>query len=259
MIKNNNLEIEFASNYFIEVFKIKHFSFGNVTLGYFNAFKSIEFLNPNQKIEVKKWLKEVFESSSIVAGDFNSVPKRISEFLNEVKIPARILSTPSYLFPKEDIKEPLDIPSFDNFVVADDKINESRIEPLIKLPEKLNLNPREYMKQITSPSDHIPIIGHFIKGEEKLSIGIYNVADPVLWGDYYPSSKMGFDITKDGEAKRQKILTNYVTTLIQNCDLILLSEVPTNYLDVLKAIVSNNCNMRIQIEDMVHTEDDQGG
>jgi len=250
--------IEYIQNYFFEVYKIKYPIYGYISLGYFNAFKSLDSLNTEQKTQVKTWLVNLFNTSSIVAGDFNTIPKNISDLLKELSISADILSTPSYLFPKEDVSDPVYIPSFDNFVIFDTAIEKTNLKPLIKLPKKLNINPRKYMHKISSPSDHVPVIGSFTKQDRQVSIGVYNVADPVFWGDRYPSAKAGFDTTSVGEEKRTSELTHYIDQLINECDLVFLSEVPSEYSISINELAIKN-NKQTQIKEMAHTDRDSKG
>jgi len=250
--------IEYIQNYFFEVYKIKYPIYGYISLGYFNAFKSLDSLNTEQKTQVKTWLVNLFNTSSIVAGDFNTIPKNISDLLKELSISADILSTPSYLFPKEDVSDPVYIPSFDNFVIFDTAIEKTNLKPLIKLPEKLNINPRKYMHKISSPSDHVPVIGSFTKQNRQVSIGVYNVADPVFWGDRYPSAKAGFDTTSVGEEKRTSELTHYIDQLINECDLVFLSEVPSEYSISINDLAVKN-NKQTQIKEMAHIDRDSKG
>ena len=257
-MNKNDPNIEYIRNYFFEVYKIKYPIYGYISLGYFNAFKSLDSLNTEQKTQVKTWLVNLFNTSSIVAGDFNTIPKNISDLLKELSISADILSTPSYLFPKEDVSDPVYIPSFDNFVIFDTAIEKTNLKPLIKLPEKLNINPRKYMHKISSPSDHVPVIGSFTKQNRQVSIGVYNVADPVFWGDRYPSAKVGFDTTGVGEKKRTDELTHYINQLINECDLVFLSEVPSEYSISINDLAVKN-NKQTQIKEMAHIDRDSKG
>lgn len=80
-VKIASMSIKYISNSFFEVFSINTSTFGAISLGYFNAFKSINLLEPREKAIVQKNLIGLFNKSSIVAGDLNSTPFKINEFL----------------------------------------------------------------------------------------------------------------------------------------------------------------------------------
>lgn len=244
--------IKYIKNSFFEVFSINTTAFGVISLGYFNAFKSIDLLEPREKAIVQKNLIRLFNKSSIVAGDLNSTPFKINEFLERNSLKGFVLSTPSYLFPKKYVRKEVDLPAFDNFIIFDKSIKKYSINSLIKLPEKIKINPRRYMKQIGSPSDHIPVTGKFNKKGINIKISIYNIADPVFWGKYYESAKQGFDVSEKGEAKRQIILSKLVVKVVKTSDLSFLTEVPESFIEDIKEI-SKKLNKEILIKDTLHS------
>ena len=244
--------MRYIKNSFFEVFSINTPSFGVISLGYFNAFKSIDLLEPKEKSIVQGNIVSLFKKSSIVAGDLNSTPFKINEFLERNSLTGFILSTPSYLFPKKYVRKEVDLPAFDNFIIFDKSLKKYSISSLIKLPKKIKINPRRYMKQIGSPSDHIPIIGSFNKNGMNIKISIYNVADPVFWGKYYDSTKQGFDISQKGEAKRQIILSHLVKKVVKKTDLSFFTEVPESFISKIKEI-SKKLNRETLIKDTLYT------
>lgn len=245
------MDIKYIKNSFFEAFSINIPIFGVASLGYFNAFKSIEFLEPKEKSIVQKNIIDLFKKSSIVAGDLNSTPFRIDEFLKSHKIDGNILSKPSYLFPKKYVRKEVELPSFDNFIILDKSFEKCSISLPIILPKRLRINPRRYMKQIGSPSDHVPIIGSFSKKTKNVKISIYNVADPVFWGDYYDSAKEGFDTSQKGETKRQIVLGGLVEKVVKSSDLAFFTEVPESFIYKLKEI-SNKFDREILIKNTSH-------
>ncbi len=246
------MDIKYIKNSFFEVFLINTPTFGVISLGYFNAFKSIDLMESKEKSIVQKNIVSLFKKSSIVAGDLNSTPFKINEFLEKNGIKGTILSKPSYLFPKKYVRKEVELPSFDNFIVFDKSIKRHSTSSLIKLPEKIMINPRKYMKQINSPSDHVPIIGSFNKKDKDIKISIYNVADPVFWGKYYDGAKQGFDVSQKGEDKRQIILSRLVEKIVKKTDLSFLTEVPVSFIGKIKEI-SKRLNREILIKDTTYS------
>lgn len=243
--------IKYIKNSFFEVFSVNTSIFGVISLGYFNSFKSIDLLKPKEKLVVQKNIINLFKKSSIVAGDLNSTPFKINEFLEKHGFKGVVLSKPSYLFPKKYVRKEVDLPAFDNFIIFDKSLKKYSISLPIKLPEKIKINPRRYMRQIGSPSDHIPIIGKFNKKGSDIKISIYNVADPVFWGKYYDNTKQGFDISQKGEARRQIILSNLVERVVKISDLSFLTEVPESFVEKIKEI-SKKLNKETLIKDTLY-------
>jgi len=116
------------------------------------------------------------------------------------------------------------LPCFDNFVVSDKEISEFKLQPLIKLPEIVGKNPRELIRELGLASDHVPVIGYFVKGDKTLRIGTFNVADPVFWSKYYPAAGAGFDLGK--EVERWERIEVLVEELKKRCDVVVLQEAP---------------------------------
>ncbi len=245
------MKINYICNSFFESFVIEIPKFGYVSLGYFNAFKSIELLSKDEKSKVLKILQKLFKKSSIIAGDINSTPFKIEEVLKTLDLKSKILSKPSYMFPKKYLKKDVELPAFDNFIIIDDKISKSSIKSLIELPTTLNIDPRKYMVKIKSPSDHIPLVGNFYKNNENIKIGIYNVADPVFWGKFYESTKHGFDVSEKGETKRQQRLYDLIKQMVESTDLVFLTEVPSSFVKSSSEIASL-FGKNILVKDTLH-------
>lgn len=248
----SNTEVAFTKNFFFEAYIVKDHDFGNIALGYFEAFKALDELEPEKRDEAQSLLSTLFKNSNVVAGDLNSTPKKIKEVLSTLGMYASILAIPSYMFPLPEVTEPVFMPSFDNFVIFDKTIN-GKIESPIKLPETLTIDPRKYMSEIKSPSDHVPVVGVLTKNKKRLVIGIYNVADPVFWGKQYPKAAHGFDITDEGEKARLSKLEKVLNSFIEICDLVFLTEVPAGFVEHAIAI-GHKLGRQVYVKDMQDTK-----
>jgi len=215
--------VKFIQNSFFEVFVLDTPDFGQISLGYFNAFKAIPNLPLSQQSEVKNWLSDLFRTSAVVGGDLNSTPHRINRLLSELGLTARLSDFPTYLPSIPDPQSEITLPSFDDFLILDKNI-QFLARPLVKLPLHISHNPRDLVNQLNLSSDHVPVTCRLTKGESSLNLGIFNVADPVFWKPFYPATADGFDLTT--EPRRLERLKSIISDLLTQCDVLCLLEVP---------------------------------
>jgi hypothetical protein len=259
LIGNNHLTVvNFIQNYFFETFAINHPGFGTISLGYFSALKEIDTLPPSQQDEVTGWLKELFSSCSIIGGDLNTTPAGIKKLLLRLKKQVRMFDLPTYFFHNPALHSPATLPCFDNFLVADPKIELLGIRTLIGLPKEVREDPRRVMSRIGSPSDHAPVIGRFSKAGISLTIGLYNVADPLFWATDYPATAAGFKTNAAGEHDRREKLKQLIEKLAAESNLVILSEVPSGLTDWLSSF-AHRLNFQSAIRAMARTAKDEAG
>lgn len=250
--------VKFIQNYFFEIFVLEYPQFGSLALGYFSPFKEILNLPKSQQQEVLGWLGDLFKSNCMVGGDLNSSPGAVAKILGELNLEGRWSEVPTYLFSAPSLSEKAIIPCFDNFLIFNPAISDYSLEALIKLPETTSKNPRGLMKELNSPSDHVPVISHLSKENDKLNVGFYNVADPLLWGKIYPTAADGFEMTARGESKRLQSLQYYIKILFKKTDLFALVEVPISLKEWLREQAKIH-SKTIIFRKMVETEKDIEG
>lgn len=250
--------VKFIQNYFFEAFVLKQPDFGFLALGYFTPFKEIPYLPELQQEEVLIWLKDLFTSCDVVGGDLNSTPGVVAKVLDQLKLQARWADTPTYLFSAPNLSEEARVPCFDNCILFNQTVSDYSLEPLIKLPETVSRNPRELMKELNSPSDHVPVICRLGKNKNNLKIGFYNVADPLLWGKFYPTAADGFELNPESEKERLQKLRGYIKTLLEKTEVLGLVEIPTSLKPWLIE-QAENYSREIVFQSMVETEKDSRG
>ncbi len=201
-----------------------------VALVYMNAFKAIDEYGVEEGKEVRRALKQLFEQHAVVVGDMNSSPFAIQKELNTLGLQREMHRFPTYLFPAYDLQGSADIPCFDNAIWDKSRISELTTRPLLELPLKVNKNPRDLMKELGLLSDHIPLEVTF-SGH---NIVAFNVADPLLWSQYYPNSGQGFELTLEAEETRQQKLLTMVREYVSKYDVVFLQEVPTALAEDIK-------------------------
>ena len=206
-----------------------------VALVYMNAFKAIDEYGVDESKDTRRALKQLFEEHAVVIGDMNSTPFAIQKELTTYGLVRQMQRFPTYLFPAHNLQGAADIPCFDNAIWDSSRVMNLVAKPLVTLPLKITHNPRDLIKKLGLVSDHVPIE---VKLEGK-TIVAFNVADPLLWSQYYPSAGQGFELTLEAEEIRQQKIFNILKGYADDYDVIFLQEVPAVLAETIKHAYPN--------------------
>jgi hypothetical protein len=201
-----------------------------VALAYMNAFKAIDDYGVDESKETRRALKLLFTEHAVVIGDMNSSPFAIQKELNTYGLTRQMHRFPTYLFPAFELQGATDIPCFDNVIWDTSQVKNLITKPLVVLPIKVSHNPRDLIEELGLVSDHVPIEITF----SGISMAAFNVADPILWSQYYPSAGQGFTLTLEAEKIRQDKLLALVTMYKDKYDVVFLQEVPSKLANTIK-------------------------
>lgn len=231
------LQTTFYSGFSLQIDKLR-FAFV-----YMNALKSIDSYDVEEGKEIRHMLRQLFMEHALVTGDLNSTPFAIEKELGLYGVKRWLYTKPTYLFPGHELRVSADIPCFDNAVWDPVQLQNLSYKTLVKLPKTTSRNPRNLIKDMGLVSDHVPIE---IIIPETLSAVAFNVADPILWSQYYPNAGQGFELTFEAEKVRQTKIFDLVQDYVREYDVVFLQEVPSELAKRLKNKYSHAMMLSMQ-------------
>lgn len=193
---------------------------------YSNALKSIQDYGPEEAKANRRDLQKLFSQHGLVIGDLNSSPRALQLEIQLYGLSLEHFDKPTYLFPAPDNHSSVRIPCFDNAVWNPSMIDSVGYETIVELPEFYDGNPRDLIKARGLLSDHVPIKATLRKGELTCRVISHNVADPLLWSQYYPLAGNGFAPDIESDVVRQSALLEAICDYHKHSEIVFLQEVP---------------------------------
>lgn len=207
-------------------FVFEHPDFGKIFLGHFDPI--------HKEKNAHAQMKPIFAECNIVIGDLNSgwyrltgrnkyniVPLLQPGEFGHVYNPISYL--PSVRPNPRDASIDMIISKYIQPVPIDVGVDFGRIADYS--------SPRDMMKDINFPSDHLPIKAS-LAGAGRIVVAFWNVADPIFWSQFYPDAMNGF--TMAGENVRLNSIVEWVNRLLEGCDILGLAEVPISLIPKLQ-------------------------